>query len=227
MASTTALPRAASRPCTMTSSPWRPRSSATALPIPEEAPVTSAEAFKVSLFVHTNVLEIRGPYNLTLLKCGVTRDQAPPFTRVADSQSIEWSCLQCLCRRGNFRDGQISLDEGKRFVRNVPPPVVDGNRVSRVRDLLNLGHEVVAFLLFECRVGDRPWHDMIFLAVEDQQGSSLWVLLDLCLRPRVEVGCSGLEERFSGCGHGELLVKLLGLIFADGVGEGVAELVEG
>src|SRR5437667_445544 len=152
--------------------------------------------------------------------------QASPFTRVADNQSIEWSCLQCLCRRGDFRDGQISLDEGKRFVRNVPPSMVDGNRVSRVRDLLNLGHEVVAFLLFERRVGDRPWHDMIFLAVEVQQGSSLWVLLDLCLRPRVEVGCSGLDVRFARSRHGELLVQPPSLILTNRVAESVAELVE-
>src|SRR5580704_6060577 len=41
-ASTTASPRAASRPCTTTSAPCLPNSSATALPIPEVAPVTSA-----------------------------------------------------------------------------------------------------------------------------------------------------------------------------------------
>ena len=81
--------------------------------------------------------------------------------------------------------------------------MVDGNRVSRVRDLLNLGHEVVAFLLFERRVGNRPRHNMIFFAVEDQQGSSFWILLDLCLSPGVEVGCSGLEERFARSRHGE------------------------
>jgi hypothetical protein len=104
--------------------------------------------------------------------------------------------------------------------------MVYGNRVSRVWYLFNLGDEVVAFLLFERRVRNRPRHNVVFLAVEDQQRPPFWILLDLCLSPRVEVGCSGLEERFSGCWHGEFLVELLGFILANRVAEGVAELVE-
>ena len=41
--STTVRPRVASRPCTITSAPWRPNSSAIALPMPLVAPVISAE----------------------------------------------------------------------------------------------------------------------------------------------------------------------------------------
>src|SRR5216683_3813123 len=136
------------------------------------------------------------------------------------------SVPQCLSRCGNFRDGQESLDERKRLVRDPTPSMVYGNRVSRVWYLFDLGHEVVVFLLFERRVGNRPWNNMIFLAVEDQQRSSFRILLDLCLSPRVEVGCSGLEERFSRSRHSELLVELLGFILANRVAECVAELIE-
>ena len=50
--------------------------------------------------------------------------------------------------------------------------------------------------------------------------------VDLRLRPRIEVGGRGLEERRAGGQHGEGVVELPGLRFADGVGEAETELLE-
>src|SRR5205823_2889731 len=77
------------------------------------------------------------------------------------------------------------------------------------------------------RVGDRPWHRVVLLAGDDQQWAAVRVLVvDLGLRPWVEVGRRRLEQRRAGGRDHELLVELLGLLLADRVGEAVAELVE-
>ena len=51
--------------------------------------------------------------------------------------------------------------------------------------------------------------------------------LDLHLGPRVEVGAGRLEEGDARTRHRVRVEQLVGLVLADGVGEGVAELVVG
>src|SRR4029077_10482841 len=92
----------------------------------------------------------------------------------------------------------------------------------------DLGRALVVQLLLVGGVGDRRWDRVVFSAGNDQERSAVGVLgVDLRLRPRVDVGYRRLKERHARRRHREGLVQLLGLILADRVGEGVAELVVG
>src|SRR5206468_11454372 len=93
-------------------------------------------------------------------------------------------------------------------------------------DLDDLGHALVARLALVGRVRDGPRDHVVLLAVHDEQRAPLRVLrVDLRLGPRVEVGGGGLEEGLPGGRYREGRVQLFGLVLADGVGEGVAELL--
>ena len=61
------------------------------------------------------------------------------------------------------------LDEAERGLGNLVPAAVDGERMAAVRDLDDLGHALVPLLLLVRRVRDRPRHDVVLLAVDDQQ----------------------------------------------------------
>lgn len=67
---------------------------------------------------------------------------------------------------------------------------------------------------------------MVFFARDDQQRSSVGVVLELDLRPRVEIGGRGLKERNAGRRHREPLVKLSRSVLVDGARERIAELLE-
>src|SRR5262245_44105228 len=69
-----------------------------------------------------------------------------------------------------------ALDELERGVGDLAPAAVDRQRVSAVRDLLDLGHALVALLPLERRVGDRPGDGVVLLAVDDQQRPAVGVL---------------------------------------------------
>src|ERR1700761_2778324 len=119
-----------------------------------------------------------------------------------------------------------ALDKRKRRRGDFLPAAVDRERVPAAGNLSDLGDALVALVPLEGGVGYRPGNRVILLAGDQQQRSAVRVLrVDLRLGPRVEVGRRGLEERQAGRGNGEFLVQLLRLLFADRVGEGVAELV--
>src|SRR5262245_56751825 len=109
---------------------------------------------------------------------------------------------------------------------DVAPTVVNGERVSPILDLDDLGDALVAPLLLVRSVGDRPRHGVIPISRNDQQRSPLWVLaVDLYLGPRIEVRRGRLEQWGARGRHRILLVKLLGFVLADHVRERVPELV--
>ena len=113
-------------------------------------------------------------------------------------------------------------------VGDLAPAAVDGQRVPAVLDLDDLGHAFVVLLLLVGGVGDRPGHGVVLLPGDDQQRATLRVLgVDLRLGPRVEVRGRGLEQRLPRRRHCIGLVQFLGLVLADRVGEGVAELLIG
>src|SRR5215217_7922283 len=121
-----------------------------------------------------------------------------------------------------------ALDERERLVGDLTPAAVDGQRVSPAGDLLDLGHAGVVLLLLVGGVDDRRRDGVIQLAGEEQQRPPVGVLgVDLVLGPGIQVGRRGLPQRLAGGRHRELLIQLLGLLLADGVGEAVAELLEG
>src|SRR5712672_2723211 len=130
--------------------------------------------------------------------------------------------LGFLCR------GDEALHERQCLIGDLAPAMVDDERVAAIRYLDDLGHALVLLLLLVGGVCDRWGDRMVFPAGNDQERSAVGVLsVDLCLRPRIEVGGRRLKERYAGRRHREGLVQVLGLILADGVGEGVAELVVG
>src|SRR5439155_25773463 len=86
----------------------------------------------------------------------------------------------------------------------------------------------VVLLLVVGGVWDRRWDRVILLARDDQERPAVGILgVDLGFGPGVEVRRRRLEERDARRRYGEVLVQLLSLILADGVGEGVAELLVG
>src|SRR6266852_7552275 len=84
-----------------------------------------------------------------------------------------------------------ALDESEGSVGDLAPTAVDDQGMPAVRHLDDLGHSRIAFLLLVGRVRDRPRHGVVFLSVDDQEGSAGGILgVDLRLCPRVEVrGC--------------------------------------
>jgi hypothetical protein len=83
-------------------------------------------------------------------------------------------------------------------------------------------------LLFVGGLDDGRRHCVVHLARNNQERATLGILcVDLGLGPRVEVGRGCLEQWFAGGGHRIGFVELLCLFLADGVGEGVPELVVG
>src|SRR2546421_4148066 len=127
--------------------------------------------------------------------------------------------------------GSVSYEaanERERRVGYFAPAAVDDKRVPPVLHLHNLGHPTVLLLLLERGVRDRPGNRVVFLTGDDQHRATIRVLdVDLGLRPRIEVGGRGLEERYARRRHGESLVELLCLLLVDGVREAEAELLEG
>ena len=101
-------------------------------------------------------------------------------------------------------------------------------RVASVRDLHDLRHTGVALLSFVGGVRDRPWHGVVLLAVDDQQGAAVGVLrVHLRFRPRVEVRVGHLRERDPGAGDVERVVEPLRLVLVKRVRPAILELVEG
>src|SRR5262252_4068254 len=135
--------------------------------------------------------------------------------------SLESSSSRC-----SRRDRCEPLDELERLLGDLPPAGVDCQRVPAVRHLDDLGHALVAFLLFVGRVRDRPGNRMVRVGGDDQHRTALRVRrVDFGLRPRIEVRGRRLEERLAGAGDGVAEVQLLRLVLADRVREAVAELL--
>src|SRR5260370_4341195 len=121
-----------------------------------------------------------------------------------------------------------SLDERERLVGDFAPTVVDDERVAVAGYLGDLGHALVVLLVLVGGFGDRRWNRVVLLAGDDQERPAVGVFgVDFRLGPGVEVFGCRLEERRAGGRHREGLVEFLGLVFADGVGEGVAKLLVG
>src|SRR6188472_4535580 len=77
-----------------------------------------------------------------------------------------------------------ALDEIECGLCDLPPAVVDGERVAAVGHLHDLGHTWVAALPLVGGVRDRPRHRVILLAIDDQQRTAVRVLrVHLRLRP--------------------------------------------
>src|SRR5215470_16191009 len=119
-----------------------------------------------------------------------------------------------------------ALDELERLLGDLPPAGVDRQRVAAARHLDDLGHALVALLLFVGRVRDRPGNRMVRIGRDDEHWTPLRVRrVDLRLCPRIEVRGRCLEERLAGAGDGVAEVQLLRLVLADRVREAVAELL--
>jgi hypothetical protein len=130
-------------------------------------------------------------------------------------------------RRRSWRLGEPS-DEAKCRFGDLAPTVIDREGVSASLDLDDLGHSLVALLVFVRRVGDRPRDGVVLLPGDDQQRSAVGVLrIDLRFTPGVEVRRCRLEDRFASAGNRVGLVELLCLLLADRVREAVTELLEG
>ena len=119
-------------------------------------------------------------------------------------------------------------DEGESGVGDFAPAVVDGERVAATGDLDDLGDALVALLLlveaFAIAQGTVWSFSPEMISSGPRSG---FLVVDLRLGPRVEVGGRGLEERRARGRHRVGVVELLGLVLADGVGERVAELLVG
>ena len=85
--------------------------------------------------------------------------------------------------RGRSLCRDEAVEERERRVGDLPPAAVDRERVAAVRDLDDLGHALVALLLLERRVRDRPRDGVVLLAGDDQERPALGVLR-VDLRPR-------------------------------------------
>jgi hypothetical protein len=122
----------------------------------------------------------------------------------------------------------ILRDERERRVSDLSPAAVDDERVPAVGHFDDLGDSHIALLALERRVRDRPRDRVVFFAGDDQQRSAHRVLgVDFGLRPRVQVGGRGLEERHARRRHGKGLIEVLGLLLAHRVRKAEAELLEG
>src|SRR5215472_15799472 len=85
----------------------------------------------------------------------------------------------------------------------------------------------IVFLQLVLSSEDRQWDRMVFLARDEQEGTTLgFVCIDLIFRPRVEVGGSGLEDGRAGSGDRVLVVKLLGFVLIHRIGKAIPELPE-
>ena len=63
-----------------------------------------------------------------------------------------------------------AIEEGERRLGDFLPAAVDRERVAAARHLDDLGHALVALLLLERRVRDRPGDGVVLLAGDDQSG---------------------------------------------------------
>jgi hypothetical protein len=112
----------------------------------------------------------------------------------------------------------VSLRGRGRFERQAPlgdllPAAIDRQAVTSALDLEDLRDAGVVALFPEGGVGDRPRHDVILLAGEDQQRSALRIVrVDLDLRQRVEVGHRRLEQRLARPGDRVGVVQIAGLL---------------
>src|SRR5262245_39401551 len=99
---------------------------------------------------------------------------------------------------GERSGSAVLLDELERLFGDLAPAGVDRQRGPAAHHLDNLGHALVALLLFVRRVGDRPGDRMIRVGRDDQHRAPLRVRrVDLRLCPRVDVRGRRLEERLA------------------------------
>ena len=121
-----------------------------------------------------------------------------------------------------------AVDECERPFGHLAPAAVDGERVTAVGDLFDLGDSGVVPLALERCVCDRPRHRVVFLSIEDQQRPAIRVLgVQLCLGPRVQIGVGHLHQRHAWRRHVVGLVQPLGLLVVEGIRPAVLELVQG
>jgi hypothetical protein len=119
-------------------------------------------------------------------------------------------------------------NEGQGRVRDLLPPVVDGQRVTAARDLGELRNTGVLLLARIRGAGEGGRDRVVLLAGHDQHRSPVGIArVDLVLGTRVEVRRGSLPERGAGGRDGERLEQAPGLVLVDGVGERVAELLVG
>src|SRR5260370_31971116 len=90
----------------------------------------------------------------------------------------------CSCRTGGVACGSglgVLLDEGQGGVGDVPPAVVDGQRMPAAGDLDDLGHVGVALLPLVGGVGDGPRRAVVPPAVDDdQRPAAVRVVAGIC-----------------------------------------------
>jgi hypothetical protein len=100
--------------------------------------------------------------------------------------------------------------------------------MTAARDQLDLGDARVALLPVVGRIGDGPRHDVIELAVEDEERTPIGVLrVHLVLSPRIHVRAGRLEERLARRSHRERLEEVVRLFLGHRVRERIPELFVG
>src|SRR5258708_7688134 len=82
-----------------------------------------------------------------------------------------------------------AANEIQRFLRDVAPALVDGQRMPAVWDLRKLGDPPVVLLALERRMRDGAGNRIVLSARDDQQRPAVRIAgVNAGLRPRVEVG---------------------------------------
>src|SRR5215217_3469729 len=110
-----------------------------------------------------------------------TQTHFPTLTSVRQANHLVYRTI------GPFsRASDEALDERERLFGHLPPTAVDGERVTAVGGLFDLGDRRVLSLALERCVCDRPRHRVVLLPLDDQQRPAIRVLgIQLRLGPRV------------------------------------------
>src|SRR3982751_213626 len=105
-----------------------------------------------------------------------------------------------------------ALDEAERGASDLVPAAVDGEGMTAVRHLEDLGDAWIVLLLLVRGMRDRPRHGVILLAGDDEERPTIWIVgVDLHLGPWIEIGGGRLKERHPRGRGGARLIQLLRL----------------
>jgi hypothetical protein len=119
-------------------------------------------------------------------------------------------------------------DEGERDLSHFTPPMVNGQGMSAIGDFAELRDSGIVFLQLVSRRDDRQRDGMVFLARDEQEGSTRGVPgVELVFRPRIEVSGSSLEDWRAGTGDRKHVVEGVGFVFLQRISKAVPELLEG
>src|SRR5271156_6311314 len=125
------------------------------------------------------------------------------------------------------QSGDESLNKLESSLGDLLPPAVDGECMSSIGQLDELGHGLVALLPLKGGRGKRSRNRVVELPRNDQHRSAVRILgIHLGFRPRIQICRSCLKQRRTWSGYCEGLEQPRGFVLADGIGESKTELLE-